>query len=167
LNANGSTDEAQNKADELLELIQKNPHKKAMKFYYDLMARIELERGDISKAIEYSQKAVSLLSHQRYLNYWEQAPILNTLAMAYYKFRDWKNAREIYMWIISLTMGRIDCGDIYALSYYMLGKIHEQEGNRALAAEHYEKFLSLWKDADPGIAEVEDAREKLSGLKSQ
>jgi len=37
----------------------------------------------------------------------------------------------------------------------MLGKIHEQQGDTAKAIEHYEKFLSLWKDADPGIAEVE------------
>jgi len=34
------------------------------------------------------------------------------------------------------------------------------------AIEHYNKFLSLWKDADPGIAEAEDARERLAGLKS-
>jgi hypothetical protein len=31
---------------------------------------------------------------------------------------------------------------------------------RRNAIEHHEKFLDLWKDADPGIAEVEDAWER-------
>ena len=40
-----------------------------------------------------------------------------------------------------------------------------QKGRIAKAIEHYQKFLNLWKDADPGIAEVEDAKERLAGLK--
>jgi hypothetical protein len=42
-----------------------------------------------------------------------------------------------------------------------------QKAWKGKAIEHYEKFLSIRKDADPGIPEVEDAKERLAGLKSQ
>lgn len=38
---------------------------------------------------------------------------------------------------------------------------------KATDEEHYGKFRTLWKDAEPGIAEVEDARRRLAGLKDQ
>ncbi len=46
----------------------------------------------------------------------------------------------------------------------MLGKIYEEKGWKGKAIEHYEKFLDLWRNADPGITEVEDAKKRLAGL---
>jgi hypothetical protein len=34
------------------------------------------------------------------------------------------------------------------------------------AVESYEHFLELWKNADPGIEEVGEARERVDALKS-
>jgi hypothetical protein len=44
--------------------------------------------------------------------------------------------------------------------------MYKKQSNLAKAIEHDERFLELWKDADPGIAEVVDARKRLAGLKS-
>ena len=49
--------------------------------------------------------------------------------------------------------------------HYRLAKLYEQKGWEGKAIEHYQKFLSLWKDADPGIADIEDAKERLAGLR--
>ena len=47
------------------------------------------------------------------------------------------------------------------------GKIYQQRGCEAKALGHYEKSLTLWKGADPGISEVEDARKRLVALKGR
>jgi len=41
---------------------------------------------------------------------------------------------------------------------------YEQLGQVDLAVEHYRLFLDLWKNADSGIAEIDDARERMTKL---
>jgi tetratricopeptide (TPR) repeat protein len=96
----------------------------------------------------------------------EHAFFIDPLAQAYYEAGEMDKARETYNRINSSTLGRLWWGDIYAKSFYMLGKIYEQQGDTVKAIEHYEEFLDLWKDADSGIAEVNDARKKLAGLRN-
>ncbi|MGB7062672.1 MAG: FlgO family outer membrane protein [Candidatus Zixiibacteriota bacterium] len=52
-------------------------------------------------------------------------------------------------------------------AYYLLGLAYEKSGWNKKAIEQYEEFLEIWKDADPGIPEVEDAKERLRKLKVQ
>jgi tetratricopeptide (TPR) repeat protein len=53
---------------------------------------------------------------------------------------------------------------IHPKNYFRLAKLYEQQGDTAKAIENYEKFLDLWKDADSGTAELEDAKKRLAGL---
>jgi tetratricopeptide (TPR) repeat protein len=160
----GSVDEAQRTAEELKQMIQSGINKKKIRFYMHLAGMIELERKNYPKAIEYLKDAVKALP---YGPLEEDASFVNSLALAYYEAGDVEKAREEYESITALTTGRLDYGDLYAKSFYMLGKIYEKQGNTAKATEHYEKFLDLWKDADPGIPEVKDAKKRLASLKGQ
>ena len=66
--------------------------------------------------------------------------------------------------ITALTTGRLNYGDIYARSFYNLGRIEDKLGDKAKARENYTKFLDLWKRADPGLPEPADAKKRLSAL---
>jgi tetratricopeptide (TPR) repeat protein len=88
-----------------------------------------------------------------------------SLGMAYSKAGELENAQKEYERITQMMIGRLEHGDIYSRSFCALGKIAEQQGDTAKAVEHYERFLTLWKNADAGIVEVEDAKKRLAGLK--
>jgi len=97
----------------------------------------------------------------------DHALFIDSLASAHYKIGNIEKAREEYEKIVILTTGRIYYGDIYVKSFYMLGKIYQQKDWKGKALENYEKFLNLWKDADPGIPELTDAKKQLTSLQSK
>jgi len=56
--------------------------------------------------------------------------------------------------------------DMGVLCHYQLGKAYEASGWTDKAIEQYEIFLDIWKDADDGLESVEDAEQRLAGLKA-
>ena len=164
--AMGLPGKAQETIDEMKELIGPPDQVQSSREHYHLMGHIEISKGNFSEAIEFFKQVTYSLPHPRYKKSDNHALYIDSLAQAFYKSGDIKSAEAEYTKLTKLTTGRHFFGDIYAKSFYMLGKIHEQQDNTAKAIENYQKFLDLWKDADPGIAEVEDAEKRLAGLKA-
>ena len=167
----GSIPEARKIATELKERIDGGLFRKAVRYHHILEGAIALEMKDFPGAVERSYRVVDLLPFQATflskMSGLRQAFYMELLAAAYFMSGDREDARRVYERITSLTSGRMHYGDIYARSFYMLGKIHEQKGERSAAVEYYEKFLAIWKDADPDLPEPADAKTRLARLKAR
>ncbi len=155
--------EAEKVAETLKSVIDEGIKKKEVRLYYLVRGMIELERANLVEAVKLLQEALALLPAQGVASN-DQAWFIYPLASAYYANRELERAREEFEKITLLTIGRENYGDMYAKSFYMLGKIYDEQGNSLRAKEYYTKFLDLWKDADPGMPEVDDAKKKLAGL---
>jgi serine/threonine protein kinase/cytochrome c-type biogenesis protein CcmH/NrfG len=161
-----SFEEAKKTAEELKSLIEKGINARELRLYEYILGLIEFGKKNFGQAAELFSRAGSRLYFESYgfWNCFEHAMHIDALARALYESGDLEKARQEYEKITLLTLGRVFHGHIYARAYYMLGKIAEKRGDKARAITEYRKFLGLWKDADPGLPVVEDARKRLGGL---
>jgi len=145
-----------------------NPANKAqITFRHDLLyGEILLSEGEVEKAIAFCNKASPLgkppLIQMIFLH---NIPFLkDVLARAYQQKGDLDKAIVEYELLITFDPNREERYLIHPKYYYRLAKLYEEKGLIEKAIEHYQKFLNLWKDADPDIQEVIDAKKRLTQL---
>jgi tetratricopeptide (TPR) repeat protein len=158
-----SIEESTKTAEELRASVLDSPNPKLMHYYHHLRGMIDLKQGNYPEAIENLEKALSL---QTIDPNDKRADYIESLAKAYADSGDIDKAQAEYEKITSTVVNRYSYGDVYARSFYELGKIYEQKDWKGKAIEQYEKFLDLWKNADPELPEVEEARKRLEELKN-
>ena len=159
-------EEAKKAASRLQSYLDRIEIPKYYRYFNHLEGLIAQQENRDSEAVENFKKAISLQSYQyEALN--DHAFHYYSLAMTYYKMNDLEQAKVQFENIIELTTGRLQLGDLYAKSFYWLGKIFQRKNQKQEALRNYEKFLGLWRDADPGISETEDAKKQLSILENK
>lgn len=155
-------EEAQETATRLKKMIDQVPNKNSANIHHYLTGMIELEKKNPQKAIQWIQKALSLISAANSGN----MLYTHSLGKAYYLAGDLEKAAQEFEKAVALTTGKLNYGDVYVRSYFMLGQVYQKMGKPDKAVNNYEKFLELWKDADPGLPEIQQARAQLQKLQS-
>jgi serine/threonine protein kinase/Tfp pilus assembly protein PilF len=143
--------------------------KDQVKFSYDILqGEILLAEGSVEQAIVHLENASPLGKPPliQIILFYNVPFIKDVLARAYRQNGEIDKAIAEYERLITFDPSREERFLIHPKYHYRLALLYEQQGNTAKAIEHYEKFLNLWQDADPGIAEVDDARKRLARLKS-
>jgi len=149
-------------ADSLMEIIRAavDPKSPAEISGYDrITGAIELIKGNRAAAIDHLQRGL----------YEDSVPLFESrylLGLAFLEADRPAEAVQILEAALRRHDERMMQFPIWVVTAkYYLAKAYEQLGQREQALARYEEFLGIWKDADEGIKEVEQARERVAELR--
>jgi serine/threonine protein kinase/Flp pilus assembly protein TadD len=134
-----------------------------------LRAEILLAEGKPQEAISLLEKAppriLISLSYGPMLVAYNFPFLKDTLARAYEQSGETDKAISEYEGLTTFSPISKEPFLVHPKYYYRLAKLYEKKGMKTKARENFERLLDLWKDADPGLPEVEDAAKRLAALK--
>jgi tetratricopeptide (TPR) repeat protein len=124
----------------------------------DAEARLELARGHDEQATALLERAVltagTISDEYR-----------STLAFACRLSGDPVRAESTYLALVATkeALGW-EPQESWILAHYELGKLYQEQGDTAKAIDFYDRFLTIWKDGDPDLVALADARARLRAL---
>jgi serine/threonine protein kinase/tetratricopeptide (TPR) repeat protein len=169
----GKIESAQTKLNEIRSFLPElSPAEKKARAYESiiLQAEILMAEGSPGIAIEVMEKATlpDIPNLQTDTIGPFNIPLMRDfLARAYYENGDLDRAIAEYERLITFAPESQERRLIHPKYHLELAKLYEEKGLSSKAIEQYERFLELWKDADSGLVEVEDAQKRLASLKGE
>ncbi len=152
-------DQAEAVADSFKVIADENPRMESD--YEYALGTIQLARGRPEAAVTYfleSDKKAAAYSFS--IHYW--------LARAYLENGQPEEAAgEFESLLRQVSMWRLYWGIWAVESYYYLGRSYEEMGRNDKAMANYKTFLDIWKNADPGIKLLDEARTRLAQLEAK
>jgi tetratricopeptide (TPR) repeat protein len=150
----GDFNRAQKIADEGLDTLYLDPLR--LQYYHYSLGAIAYSQGDIARARKHSEKADNLI-----LTF--HAPFM--LGKVYLEAGMPGEAVEAFKKLSRFRRIWTTFSCVYSVEWhYYLGIAYELSGSNEEAIEQYETFLAQWKDADPDLVSVADAKERLAKL---
>jgi tetratricopeptide (TPR) repeat protein len=130
-----------------------------IEWYWMAVGYIAVARGDYAGAVSNLEKVAEIdPDSARYPRY--------MLARSYLELGRLADAiSELDKRIHRYDFYRATIPTYVVRAHYLLGLAYEESGWNDRAIEQYEIFLEIWKDADPGIPEIDDTLERLAGLR--
>jgi len=148
-------EEGEQIANKLLESSSKPREENAD--YLFVVAMLDRARGDHKKAITSLEKAMSGARRRYHRIY------MGVLAETYALTGDKDNAIAYYRKALESER----CSSPYMIQFhYRLGLLYEEQKDFQTAREAYRRFLHYWKDADPDLPILADAKERLGALEA-
>jgi tetratricopeptide (TPR) repeat protein/predicted Ser/Thr protein kinase len=150
-------------AEQICEVLKKDIEAKSPALIYDYwltLGTVELAQDNAKTAVTYLEKAEKegpplvvgrFFLGQAYLDLGRLSEAVVLLEQALSRYDEVRARQQIYA---------VKC-------YYLLGLAYEKSGWKDKAIQQYQEFLDIWKNADPGIPEVTDAKERLQRLKGR